>query len=195
MNKVIIALVGKAGSGKDTIASILSANRPEWNMIVSCTTRPMREGEQEGVNYHYLTNEEFAAKVLNGDMLEVTYFNNWHYGTAKTSLKDGVNIGVFNPEGFDCLRETQLYDKEITVIGFYIDCEDKLRMIRQLNRESDPDVEEVCRRFFADLEDFEEIVADPVAYGLKPVDNNNLSELKAATAYIQQVVDNLVSPD
>lgn len=195
MNKVIIALVGKAGSGKDTIASILSKNRPEWNMIVSCTTRPMREGEQEGVNYHYLTNEEFAAKVLNGDMLEVTYFNNWHYGTAKTSLKDGVNIGVFNPEGFDCLRETQLYDNEITVVGFYVDVEDKLRMIRQLNRESDPDVEEICRRFFADLEDFEEIVADPVAYGLRPVDNNNLSELKAATAYIQQVVDNLVSPD
>lgn len=195
MNKVIIALVGKAGSGKDTIASILSKNRPEWNMIVSCTTRPMREGEQEGVNYHYLTNEEFAMKVLNGDMLEVTYFNNWHYGTAKTSLKDGINLGVFNPEGFDCLRETQLYDNEVTVIGFYIDCEDKLRMIRQLNRENDPDIEEICRRFFADLEDFEEIVADPEKYGLRPVNNNSLSELKAATAYIQQVVDNLVSPD
>lgn len=195
MNKIIIALVGKAGSGKDTIASALKAQRPEWNMIVSCTTRPMREGEQEGVNYYYLTNEEFAAKVLNGDMLEVTYFNNWHYGAAKSCLKDGVNIGVFNPEGFDCLRETQLYDNEITVIGFYIDCEDKLRMLRQLSRESNPDVEEICRRFFADLEDFEDVVADIEAYGLKYTKNNTLVDLEDTVAYIQQVVDNLVSPD
>ena len=57
MNKVkVIALFGKAGSGKDTILRALVKVDPDkFNEIVSCTTRPPREGEQEGVNYHFLT--------------------------------------------------------------------------------------------------------------------------------------------
>ena len=102
-SKVIVALIGKAGAGKDTIAKALCSAHPEFNNIVSCTTRPKRENEVEGVDYFYLTPDQFTEKVINGDMLEATYFNGWHYGTMLSSLKDGVNIGVFNPEGLDCL--------------------------------------------------------------------------------------------
>mgnify|MGYP003305697277 FL=1 len=60
----------------------------------------MREGEVEGVNYFYLTPEEFAGKVLNGEMLEATSFNDWFYGTSYDALRsDCPNIGVFNPDG------------------------------------------------------------------------------------------------
>ena len=98
-------------------------------------------------------------KVLNGDMLEATYFNEWHYGTMASSLKEGVNIGVFNPEGFDCLTSSPLED--VIIYGYYIDCSDKERMLRQLNREDKPNVSEICRRYFADEEDFnEEIIRD-----------------------------------
>jgi guanylate kinase len=158
--KYIIALVGKAGAGKDAIMHRLCQAHPDWNMIVSCTTRPKREGEVEGINYYYLTNEEFAQKVLNGDMLEATYFNNWHYGTMASSLKDGINIGVFNPEGYDCLKEIGPSDN-IKVIGFYITCDDKTRLLRQLNRENDPNVGEIIRRFSADEEDFYDLDNDP----------------------------------
>lgn len=157
--KVIIALIGKAGAGKDTIARDLAHRNPNWNMIVSCTTRPMRDNEVEGESYYFLTNEQFAEKVLNGDMLEATYFNEWHYGTMASSLKEGVNIGVFNPEGFDCLTSSPLED--VIVYGYYIVCSDKERMLRQLNRENKPNVSEICRRYFADEEDFnEEIIRD-----------------------------------
>ena len=82
---------------------MLCQQHKEYHKIVSCTTRPKRENEIEGINYYYLNNEEFAQKVINGDMLEATYFNGWHYGTSKNSLVDGINIGVFNPGGYDCL--------------------------------------------------------------------------------------------
>ena len=56
-----------------------------FSKIVSYTTRPKRENEREGIDYHYITNDEFSEKILNGDMLEATYFNHWHYGTSKES--------------------------------------------------------------------------------------------------------------
>jgi guanylate kinase len=191
MQKIIIALLGKAGAGKDTVAKVLVENNPEWHMMVSCTTRPMREGEKEGVNYYYLTNEEFAKKVLNGEMLEAVCFNNWYYGTDKTTLLPGINVGVFNPEGYDCFLESAKIDPELTVIGFYVYVDDKIRMMRQLTRETDPDVKEICRRYFADLEDF-----DDIDYlNLKKVSNDNLDDLNYTTRYIQEFVENLAVLD
>lgn len=156
MDKVkVIALFGKAGSGKDTILHALVNKFPDrYNEIVSCTTRPPREGEQEGVNYYFLTVDQFTEKVLNGDMLEATEFNNWHYGTALSSLStDKVNVGVFNPEGIRCLMEDNLVD----LIAYYVQVGDKERLIRQLIREVDPDVKEIIRRFSADEKDFEDL--------------------------------------
>ena len=156
MNKVkVIALFGKAGSGKDTILRALVNKFPDrYNEIVSCTTRPPREGEQEGVNYYFLTVDQFTEKVLNGDMLEATEFNNWHYGTALSSLStDKINVGVFNPEGIRCLME----DNFVDLTAYYVQVEDKERLIRQLIREVDPDVKEIIRRVSADEKDFEDL--------------------------------------
>ena len=90
----IIALIGEAGSGKDSIMQNILKKRPlAFNEIISCTTRPMREGEVEGVNYFYLTPEEFTSKVLNGEMLEATSFNDQFYCTSYDSLRsDCPNI-------------------------------------------------------------------------------------------------------
>ena len=150
--------MGKAGVGKDTLARDLVDDNKDWNPIISCTTRPPRENEKEGVAYHFLTNEEFAQKVLNGDMLEATCFNGWHYGTMKSSLQPGVNVGVFNPEGFDCLAEMPI--EEVRIHGYLVECDDKTRLLRQLNREEHPDVNEIIRRWIADEEDFYEIETD-----------------------------------
>jgi guanylate kinase len=159
--KIVVCLVGKSGSGKDTLAKRLS-ELPGWNNIVSCTTRPKREYEVDGKDYYFITNEEFAQKVLNGDMLEATCFNNWHYGTMKSALQDGINVGVWNPEGYDCLRETVKFDKDVKLFAYYLQCDDKMRLLRQLNREEHPDVHEIVRRFGTDEEDFEWLEEDDI---------------------------------
>lgn len=150
--KIIVALMGKAGAGKTAILNELCAEHPEYHKIVSCTTRPMRDNEKEGKDYHFLSASQFIEKVMNGDMLEATEFNGWHYGTMKSSLIDGINIGVFNPEGYDCL--TQIPMKDVKIIGIYIRCNDKERLIRQLNREFEPNVKEIIRRYQTDEDDF-----------------------------------------
>ena len=151
----IIALMGKAGSGKDTIMKAL-LKQPAFQKaasIISCTTRPMREYEKDGVDYHFLTKEQFTDKILSGDMLEATVFNDWCYGTSLENLsKDKVNIGVFNPEGVGLLRDRD--NIKLTLI--YIEARDKDRLIRQLNREDNPDVHEIIRRYSTDEMDFAE---------------------------------------
>ena len=170
----IIALIGEAGSGKDSIMQNILKKRPlQFNEIISCTTRPMREGEAEGVNYFYLTPEEFANKILNGEMLEATSFNDWFYGTSYDSLRsDCTNIGVFNPDGIRAISE--IPDVNLTV--YKVCCSDKTRLLRQLNRETNPDVDEIIRRYKTDKEDFFDL-----EFRYVEVENEDKEDLDLAT--------------
>lgn len=159
MNKIkVIALFGKSASGKDSIQKWIIKSFPSvTHSIISCTTRPKRDYEEDKKDYFFLTNEEFANKVLDGSMLEATEFNNWFYGTPIEALdKDKINVGVFNPAGIDAL----LADSRIEVIPLYILAPDKIRLLRSLNREENPDCAEICRRYFTDVEDFADIEWD-----------------------------------
>lgn len=154
----VVALIGKAGAGKDSIQKATCELHPlMFHSIVSCTTRPAREGEIEGVNYHFISLNDFTRKVLNGDMLEATEFRDWFYGTTLDSLsKDKINIGVFNPAGIEAL----LQDSRLDVIVFEVNAPDKQRLMRYLNREELPDCAEMCRRYFTDEKDFSDLDFD-----------------------------------
>lgn len=153
----IVTLSGKAGAGKDRmmqeVLKVLREESPEFtiNEIVSCTTRPMREGEVEGKNYYFLTHEEFAERLADGTMVEATIFNDWCYGSCLEHMnEEGINIGVYNPEGVAILQSIP----DIMVYSIFVDAPDKVRLLRQLNREENPDVKEIIRRFGADEADF-----------------------------------------
>ena len=156
MDKIkILALFGKSASGKDSIQKWIVSNYPQLtNKIVSCTTRPPRSGEQDGVDYFFLSDEEFAKKVLDGSMLEATSFREWFYGTALDQLDpDKINIGVFNITGVECILD----DPRLDVVPVWIHASDKTRLRRSLDREDNPDCKEICRRFLADEKDFDEM--------------------------------------
>lgn len=153
----IIAIMGEAGTGKDSLMQEILKLKPEFHEIISCTTRPKRQGEVEGVNYYYYTPEQFGDRVLHDEMLECTVFNDWFYGTSYDSVRsDCINIGVFNPTGVESLLARP--DVDVKVIR--VVAEDKTRFIRQLNREEWPDVREIVRRFNADWLDFAGIEED-----------------------------------
>lgn len=150
----VVALMGKAGAGKDTVKKeILNLTGDRYNNIISCTTRPMRENEVNGVDYYFMNRETFLSKK----MFEVSEFRNWYYGISEESLsKDKINIGVFNPDGVRTFYG--LWEVDLFII--YIDASDKVRLIRQLNREEYPDVKEIIRRFITDEEDFSNLNFD-----------------------------------
>lgn len=160
----VLALFGKSGAGKDTIQKWLTTNY-NMNGIISCTTRPPRDYERDGIHYHFLSNEEFAQKVLNMSMLEATVFNDWCYGTPIESLKeDKINVGVFNIQGIECL----LQDNRLDILPIFIDCSDKKRLLRNIKREKVPNCLEICRRFIIDEKDFSDINFDYITF-----DNND----------------------
>lgn len=154
----IIALMGKAGAGKDCLLQAVLEelkDTPNIHEIIPCTSRPKREKDAHGVNYYFYTPDQFMEKIYDGEMLEFSNFNNWWYGTSYDSVRsDGViNIGVFNPTGV-----RQLLDREDCHVSIYwVAAADKTRLLRQLNREDKPNTDEIIRRYSADAEDFKDI--------------------------------------
>ena len=144
----IIALCGKSGAGKDSLMMATFSHLEEYlNPIISHTTRPKREKEIADKNYHFVSDDQFLTLIDENKMLEITSFNNWYYGTSIDSLSDSkVNIGVFNPEGIISLLKDDRIELEI----YYITAKGKTRLIRQLNREKNPDVNEIIRRYTTD---------------------------------------------
>ena len=154
----LIGIMGKAGAGKDKLLSFICAKRPEFNEVISCTTRPPRENEKNGINYYFLTSDEFLDRMYDGRMLEVSNFRGWAYGTSTDALDENkINIGVFNPEGIDKLFSL---DHHIDLYVVYLIADDKTRLLRQLNREEHPDVQEIVRRFGTDEKDFQDVIED-----------------------------------
>lgn len=179
----MIAIIGQAGSGKDTILRAVCEENHELNKIVSCTTRPMRDGEIDGLDYHFFTVDKFTEEVLNDKMLEASCFNNWFYGTSLDSLlKDKVNIGVYNPEGIESL----MLHKDIELYVFLIEASDKVRLIRQLKREKNPDIEEIFRRYKTDRADFADL-----SFHHNVLENEYIDDLDHAVSVICSAAEKL----
>ena len=173
--KNILILCGKAASGKDTlkryIIEALELSGIEFNNVVNTTTRPPREGEVDGVNYHFCSAEEMTKKILNDEMAEAVLFNDWVYGTENKALsEDKLNVGIFNLEGIEALRQNPNHN----IFAVYLDVEDSVRLIRYLNRENmtKEKINEMFRRYKADEIDFAD-VDDLVDYKLTIEDNEN----------------------
>lgn len=152
----IVCLIGESGSGKDSIfKEVLSSakkHKIDINPIINCTTRPKRDNEKENVDYYYLTLEQFTDKLLKNELLEATSFNDWFYGTEFSALReDQVNIGIFNPDAIYNIKETH---NNINLWIYYLEVSGKERLIRQLNREEKPNIDEIIRRYQADELDF-----------------------------------------
>ena len=153
----IVALMGESGSGKDTVLKETLIQFPDLHKIITSTSRPKREKEEDGVNYFYYTDEEFIQKIQNYEMLDWQIFNNWQYGTELKALDENkINIGVFSPRAI----RTLLKRKDCNVLAVWVRTTDKVRLLRQLNREENPNVREIVRRATTDYEDFDNIEFD-----------------------------------
>ena len=159
----IYCVMGKSSSGKDTVYKKLKEQYKEFRLIVPYTTRPIREGEEDGVEYYFVDPEQFRAMKEDGKVIESRSYNTkcgiWTYFTADDgqidlSAADYLLIGTL--VSYQALRE---YFGEEAIVPVYLEVEDGLRLARALERErrqEKPKYAEMCRRFLADEEDFSE---------------------------------------
>ncbi len=160
----IFYLMGKSSSGKDTIyKKLIQKESLGLHNIVLYTTRPIRAGEKDGVEYHFVSEEEMYQIQEQGRIIELrtydTCLGRWHYFTAddkNINLDTDNYIMIGTIESF-C--KTKEYYGDDRVIPIMICLDDGIRLQRALDREKGQDMpkySEMCRRFLADETDFSE---------------------------------------
>lgn len=160
----IFCIMGKSATGKDTIYKrLLQKSELRLTRMVSYTTRPIREGEKEGIEYHFTNVENLNLLKEQGKIIECRSYDTihgiWYYFMVEddqTELTQNNYLMIGTLESYVKIRNYYGKDK---VIPIYISLEDGERLTRALEREkaqSEPKYEEFCRRYLADCQDFSE---------------------------------------
>ena len=157
----IYCMMGKSSSGKDTLYQKVLERLPQIHRVVPYTTRPIREGEQDGVEYHFVDDKQLAKLETDGKIVELRAYNTvhgiWKYFTVddgQIDLEQGDYLLIGTLETYEKIRE--YYGAE-HLVPIYIEVEDGERLARALERErrqAVPKYKEMCRRFLVDEEDF-----------------------------------------
>lgn len=158
----IYYIIGKSASGKDSILKGLLQDRQlGLREIIQYTTRPIRDGETEGLEYHFVTPSEVESFRKEGRIIELreyqTVHGPWQYmmvddGTIDLDSGDYAAVGTV-----ESYRKVRDYFGADRVVPFYIDLDPGERLQRALDRERQhlrPKYAEMCRRFLADEVDF-----------------------------------------
>lgn len=158
----LFCVMGKSSSGKDTLYQMLQAEL-KFDVIVPYTTRPIREGETEGVEYHFVTEQRVAELEAAGKVIEIRAYDTvhgvWKYLTVDDEQIDFTKKNYLMIGTLEAYRKLKAYYGEEHLVPIYIEVEDGIRLQRALNRErqqEQPKYAELCRRFLADEADFSE---------------------------------------
>lgn len=165
----LIYIMGKSASGKDTIYKELK-ERMDLNTYVLYTTRPMREGEQEGREYNFITRDHYKELEEEGKVIEARHYNVvnaqgekdvWTYATIddKQWEKNGDFLTIGTLESYNSIKKylENHPDKKLKLLPVYIFVDEFTRRSRAVNREKqsgNPNYKEMERRLKADNVDF-----------------------------------------
>jgi guanylate kinase len=157
----IFYMMGKSASGKDTIYKRILQECSFLRKIVLYTTRPMRDGETDGKEYHFTSQEKLCSYLEQGKVIEMRTYQTvagpWSYATVDDGTIDLAH------ENYLAIGTLESYEKVLAYYGsdyvepIYITVDDGVRMERALARErqqSHPNYAEMCRRYLADEADF-----------------------------------------
>ena len=146
MNKRII-LVGRGTSGKDYLRKRFDARG--YNYQISYTTRPPRDTEIDGIDYHFINDNDVARMTQNDEWNHLIFFNGWAYGTTKEQFHNTqYGLFIFTPEAVALIKPE---DRKNSFIIF-LDPPDEV-ILRRLQERSMPG-DTANRRFLADVEQF-----------------------------------------
>ncbi len=145
-----IVLIGKSCSGKTQFSLLLKERG--LKVAVTCTSRPMRPGEIDGVHYHFLDENTFLRELSDDQFVEHDVFNGWYYGLPKSEYRNS-DILIVTPRGLQALIDS--FGRE-NLLVVYLDTETAVRLDRAAKRGDDP--KEVLRRYGTDEKDFRDFI-------------------------------------
>lgn len=172
----IYALIGQSASGKSTVERALE--EMGYPRIISHTTRPMRQNEKQGVDYHFIDYLKFQSLESEDFFSETATYREWRYGLSLKGVSYEANdyIVVVTIHGYNELLK--IVGRE-NIIGIHIHVPERERIIRQLKRGDE--VDEVIRRIHTDRVDFAgvEDICDYI------IDNN---EINGTVDWIRSII-------
>ncbi len=159
----IFCLMGKSGSGKDTVFSLLINDRElGLKPVVTYTTRPLREGEKEGIHYHFISEKQLGEFEKAGKIIEKRRYNTvkgiWYYCTVDDGSLDPSRSDYLMIVTLEAYMQLKAYYGSNKTVPLYLEVDDETRLKRAAGREdARHDREgyaEMLRRFEADKKDF-----------------------------------------
>ena len=145
---MIIVLLGKMATGKDTVINIIRNKITNMPTLISHTTRPKRRGEINGKDYYFVDNKTFESMIERGEFIEFRSYRPangdlWYYGLTKKEISDNaLSIVILDPIGYEAL--TSYFGKE-NVIGILLEANEETIYNRAVSRNGDS-IEEINRR-------------------------------------------------
>lgn len=147
----LFVVFGPSGVGKTTIVTEILARsgtdelRPTLSRIITCTTRPKRDGEKDGVDYFFMSKENFLQRKSKGDFAEASEVYGNYYGVLFSTIREKIDNGedsllIINWEGFKKIK--QIFRDQ--VIGFFI-LPPSLKILEERIRSRATDSEEVIK--------------------------------------------------
>lgn len=161
MNRDLIVFIGESGAGKDYLLNNC-IKEFGWHKTVSHTTRPMRDGEIDEKDYHFISESEFCTIELNRKFIETTSYKTqngeWYYGFHEDSIEgDGIKGLILNKHGLDQFIERGYGDR---MIIFQVYCDTDIRILRYKDRlgynPTEKQLAEGFLRLLRDIEDFKQ---------------------------------------
>ena len=199
----IFYIMGKSSSGKDSIYRQLEADQElGLRRLVIYTTRPIRDGEENGREYFFVDENKLKEFRRNGKLIEArtyqTVYGPWTYFTAddgQVSVGNDSYLGIGTLESFVKLRE---YYGDDVMRPVYIEVEDGERLLRAIARERQqktPQYEEMCRRFLADAADFSEEKLTEAGITRRFINKDMEGTIREITEYIRRDMSGMEKQD
>ena len=146
---ILFVVSAPSGTGKTTLCENLRAT-PDFIYSVSCTTRPPRKGEVDGVDYHFLKREDFQRIIDQGGMLEYALVHGNYYGTLKATVKEALDQGTdvlldIDVQGASTIRKTddvKLRDSLVDVFIMPPTLEELEKRLRKRGTETEEQVQQ-----------------------------------------------------
>jgi len=174
MKKRLI-IVGKGGSGKDHLRKMLEDRG--FRYCISHTTRPIREGEENGKDYWFINSSMLTSMA--DDFYEAVFFNSWFYGTSFGEFNSS-NLFIMTPKGVEKLKPEDRKESNI----LYLNIDEGTRRSRL---ESRRDADDVKRRLEADFADFKDFT--DFDFEIKDPNFTDIGEIGNVSLYVKEEND------